>query len=88
MRSLKSDHGIVFSHGDFAPRNIMVKDDRVVGLLDWEYAGWYPEYWDFVKSFNASDHRISWYNYVEHIFPQCYETEYINDRFLGSILRH
>lgn len=88
LRSLRTDHELVFTHGDFAPRNIIVKCGRVVGLLDWEYSGWYPEYWEFVKTFNASDHRVNWYNYVGLIFPKCYETEYINDRFLGSILRH
>ncbi|KAG4426858.1 hypothetical protein IFR04_000289 [Cadophora malorum] len=87
-RSLRTDHEIIFAHGDFAPRNIMVADGKITGILDWEYSGWYPEYWDFVKSFNAADHRIDWYNYVERIFPICYETEYINDRYLGSLLRH
>jgi aminoglycoside phosphotransferase (APT) family kinase protein len=88
LRSLRTDHEIVFTHADFTPRNIMVKDGRVVALLDWEYSGWYPEYWEFVKTFNAADHRVNWYNYVGLIFPKCYKTEYINDRFLGSILRH
>ena len=88
FRSLRTDHEIVFTHADFTPRNIIVKDGRVAALLDWEYSGWYPEYWEFVKTFKGADHRCSWYNYVEAIFPVCHETEYINDRFLGSILRH
>jgi aminoglycoside phosphotransferase (APT) family kinase protein len=88
LRSLRTDHELVFTHGDFAPRNIIVKDGQVAAVLDWENSGWYPEYWEFVKTFNAADHRVNWYNYVGLIFPKCYETEYINDRFLGSILRH
>lgn len=45
------------THGDLHPRNIMVfwEDDdkgsagaargiRVTAVLDWEFAGWYPEY--------------------------------------------
>jgi len=59
IRFLRTDHMVVLTHGDFAPRNIIVKRGRVVGLLDWEYAGWYPENWEFVKTFNSSDHRIS-----------------------------
>ncbi|RSM00610.1 hypothetical protein CEP52_009052 [Fusarium oligoseptatum] len=35
---------IVFTHGDIAARNILVCDGLIVALLDWEYAGWYPEY--------------------------------------------
>ncbi|KAH9217382.1 hypothetical protein DL95DRAFT_295397, partial [Leptodontidium sp. 2 PMI_412] len=85
---LRIDHEIVFTHADFTPRNMIVKDGRVVALLDWEYSGWYLEYWEFVKTFKGADHRCTWYNYVEAIFPVCHETEYINDRFLRSILRH
>jgi aminoglycoside phosphotransferase (APT) family kinase protein len=43
-RALRTDHQIVFSHSDFAPHNIIVKDGKVAGILDWEYSGWYPEY--------------------------------------------
>ncbi|CAK7210826.1 hypothetical protein SBRCBS47491_000909 [Sporothrix bragantina] len=44
-------HRIVLTHGDLAPRNIMVRDGVIVALVDWEDAGWYPEYWEFVKLF-------------------------------------
>lgn len=33
-------HRIVFTHGDFAPRNILVRGDMVVGLVDWEHSGY------------------------------------------------
>ncbi|OAP55023.1 hypothetical protein AYL99_10723 [Fonsecaea erecta] len=32
----------VLTHGDLALRNIMVKDDKIVAILDWESAGYYP----------------------------------------------
>jgi aminoglycoside phosphotransferase len=35
------DHRIVFTHGDFAPRNIMVQGDVVVGVIDWGIRGIY-----------------------------------------------
>lgn len=51
-------HDSVFTHADLNPRNILV--DRVVtagvarwritGIVDWETAGYYPEYWEFTKS--------------------------------------
>ena len=34
----------VLTHGDFAPRNIMVKDGKVTGIIDWEHSGFYPWY--------------------------------------------
>ncbi|KAL1878540.1 hypothetical protein VTK73DRAFT_7881 [Phialemonium thermophilum] len=52
-------HQIVFTHADLNPRNILV--DRVArqdgqmgwqisGIVDWEMAGYFPEYWDYTKA--------------------------------------
>ncbi|EPE30021.1 Protein kinase-like (PK-like) [Glarea lozoyensis ATCC 20868] len=41
-RSLRTDHEIVFTHGDFAPRNIIVKDGKLAAIIDSEFSGWYP----------------------------------------------
>ncbi|PQE13547.1 kinase-like domain protein [Rutstroemia sp. NJR-2017a WRK4] len=87
-RALLTNHAIVFAHGDLAPRNMIVRDGKVVAVLDWENAGWYPEYWDFVKTFNALDQRCNWYDYVDRIFPVRYEQEFMNDRFVGTLIRH
>lgn len=35
----RCDHIIVLIHGDFHPRNILVKDDTVIAIVDWEFAG-------------------------------------------------
>ncbi|APA08872.1 hypothetical protein sscle_04g036420 [Sclerotinia sclerotiorum 1980 UF-70] len=87
--SLRTNHSIVFAHGELAPRNILVREGYVVAVLDWEYAGWYPEYWDFVKSFNALDARCgSWYDWVGKVFPVAWEQEFMNDRFVGTLVRH
>ncbi|ENH64821.1 hypothetical protein FOC1_g10005588 [Fusarium oxysporum f. sp. cubense race 1] len=52
-------HKIVFTHGDLNPRNIMLERTkssagaigwRLSGIIDWETAGYYPEYWDYTKS--------------------------------------
>ncbi|MGG6498963.1 UNVERIFIED_CONTAM: phosphotransferase, partial [Bacteroidetes bacterium 56_B9] len=43
-------HDIVLTHSDFHPRNIIVRDDKVVAILDWELAGFYPAYWEYVKA--------------------------------------
>ncbi|KAF5639454.1 phosphotransferase family [Fusarium tjaetaba] len=52
-------HKIVFTHGDLNPRNIMMerisnsagaRGWRLSGIIDWETAGYYPEYWDYTKS--------------------------------------
>ena len=47
------NYRIVFTHADFGPWQIIVCADdlgKIVGILDWETAGWYPEYWEFSKA--------------------------------------
>ena len=39
-------HQVCFTHADLAGRNVIVKDGRLAGIIDWETAGWYPEYWE------------------------------------------
>ncbi|KAI1437631.1 kinase-like domain-containing protein [Xylaria sp. CBS 124048] len=41
----------VFSHNDLSPRNILVDESlTITALLDWEYAGWYPDYWEYAMT--------------------------------------
>jgi aminoglycoside phosphotransferase len=71
LRSLYRDnHHIVFTHGDIAPRNIMVSDEgHITGIIDWEYAGWYPEYWEYAKAHFGGDWRTNWILWVDKYFP-------------------
>ncbi|KAI9745362.1 MAG: hypothetical protein M4579_007657, partial [Chaenotheca gracillima] len=50
-RRLRTDHRLTFIHADIAQHNIMIHGGRITALLDWEYAGWFPEYWEYVKFF-------------------------------------
>lgn len=36
-----------FTHADLCPRNIVVMNEHVAAIIDWGFAGWYPEYWEF-----------------------------------------
>jgi thiamine kinase-like enzyme len=40
---------ICFTHGDAHAGNIMVRGKKVVGLIDFELSGFYPEYWEYGK---------------------------------------
>jgi aminoglycoside phosphotransferase (APT) family kinase protein len=33
-----------FTHGDLAPRNVLVHNGRISAIIDWDCAGWRPEY--------------------------------------------
>ncbi|KAJ3740055.1 kinase-like domain-containing protein [Lentinula detonsa] len=43
------DYRITFTHSDLNPHNILVKDDHLAAIIDWEFAGWYPEYWEYTQ---------------------------------------
>lgn len=76
-RGLRTDHRVVLSHGDLAPRNILVRDGRILGLVDWEDGGWYPEYWEYVKFFQRPADK-DWKHYAEDIFPEPYHDELVH----------
>ena len=81
QQKMRRDHELVFSHGDLSLHNIIVKNGIIVALLDWEYAGWYPEYWEYVKFCAASCHEPEWHNFGPTIFPITYHDQLINDQF-------
>ncbi|KZV83123.1 kinase-like protein [Exidia glandulosa HHB12029] len=39
----------MFCHADLSWHNILIRDGRIVAILDWESAGWYPEYWEYTR---------------------------------------
>jgi aminoglycoside/choline kinase family phosphotransferase len=72
-------HPLVFTHNDFFPRNIMIDEPtgRVLAIIDWESAGWFPEHWEYCISHNWGTWRPQreWMQvYVPKIVP-VYEDE-------------
>jgi aminoglycoside phosphotransferase (APT) family kinase protein len=48
---LPDDGNVFFSHGDLTLGNIIISPEpnsptKIAAIIDWEQAGWYPEYWD------------------------------------------
>ncbi|EGX87893.1 protein kinase domain protein [Cordyceps militaris CM01] len=62
----------VFTHGDLAPRNIMVDDaGRITAVLDWEYAGWYPDYWEYMQMMKFCDPlEYEWQRWMTQTKPE------------------
>lgn len=62
----------VFTHADLHPQNILVREDVtgageeqqrryvVSAVVDWESAGWYPDYWEYAGSFVDFDWIDDW----------------------------
>lgn len=76
---LQTNHRVVFTHGHLIPKNIIVRDGRIVGLFDWGEAGWYPEYWEYVKFFQRMGSDVEdWWDYADDIFLESYPNELVN----------
>lgn len=68
-------HGIVFTHGDLRPANIIVKDGRVTAIIDWEMAGWYPDYWEFAKAFYLEMFANDWASHLLGVLTPYYQEQ-------------
>lgn len=86
--ALSEDHEILFTHPDIAPRKILVEGGRITAILDWEDAGWYPEYWEYTKALLQINSIRGWPAFLPHVFPPRYEKEYIGMSWLCLFLRH
>ncbi|KAK8089530.1 hypothetical protein PG997_004491 [Apiospora hydei] len=71
-------HNNVFTHADLNARNILVdtvaRPDgtwgwSVTGIIDWEFSGYYPEYWDYTKSlFEGFRYAQRWRDAIHDVF--------------------
>lgn len=83
-----SSPNTVFTHGDLRPDNITVEIvDRnrcvVTGLLDWEYSGFYPDYYEAVRCTNclSSCENNDWFLFLpDCISPKRYTHWWLLDR--------
>ncbi|KAF3070969.1 hypothetical protein GL218_00343 [Daldinia childiae] len=50
MAKMPSGLPFTFSHSDVHEGNIMINDGNFAGLVDWELAGFYPSWWEYVNS--------------------------------------
>lgn len=82
-------HEIVFTHGDLHAINIIARPgEGIVAVIDWELAGYYPEYLDFVKPFRPAMWKCGYYQEFHDFFPKKYEREYMIDQLLSTYTRH
>ncbi|MCJ1361186.1 hypothetical protein MMC16_000284 [Acarospora aff. strigata] len=58
-------HKVVFTHGDLLHHNILIHDGHVSAILDWEAAGWLPEYWEYTTAWRFMPPGHWWYTVVE-----------------------
>lgn len=76
-------HDIVFTHADLNMRNILVDDNmKISGIVDWECAGWYPEYWEYSKAHFTVRYSARWIaDVLDQIFPSYRDELEVEDMF-------
>lgn len=71
----RTGYKIVFTHSDLNMRNILVKNGRITGIVDWENAGWFPEYWEYTKCHFGVTLKTRWLKMIDSVFENKYITE-------------
>ncbi|CAO2649269.1 Nn.00g066540.m01.CDS01 [Neocucurbitaria sp. VM-36] len=76
------NHEPVFSHADFQRKNVMIRNSPTAKgnaaqwdtanpelvLIDWEYAGWYPAYWEYARAiFACGRWNDDWNDWIDQI---------------------
>lgn len=70
-RVLCGDGSPVFTHNDFQRKNIMVQPDGTPIIIDWEFASWYPKYWEYSSAtFAHGGWNDDWHDYVRMILDE------------------
>ncbi|RXG42229.1 hypothetical protein VDGE_30283 [Verticillium dahliae] len=77
----------VFSHGDLSSLNILARDDTIVGIVDWETAGWMPPYWEYTSAWNVNPQNQFWQDEVDRFlepFPEALAMDAIRRKYNGD----
>ena len=69
-----------FTHANIAPTNILVNNGRIAAIVDWETAGWYPEYWEY--AYWAVSNEFSpprWMEFRDEILEPYPDEDWVNN---------
>ncbi|KAI9700032.1 MAG: hypothetical protein M1836_002566 [Candelina mexicana] len=78
---------LVFTHGDLSSQNILVRGDKIVGIIDWETAGWFPAYWEYTTACQVNPQNSFWRDEIDRFLePQQKELamENIRQKYFGD----
>lgn len=69
---LPDSHHIIFTHADFSWENVLVDPitGEVTGFLDWEMAGFWPEWWEYRKALYGGRSQPWWFNILGQIMQE------------------
>jgi aminoglycoside phosphotransferase len=84
----QNTHKVCFTHGDLSSSNVLVRDGKVVGIIDFEMSGWLPEYWEYTTAMNVNVYDEFWKSQVERfleVYPRELEIEELRRRTFGDL---
>ncbi|KFX93321.1 hypothetical protein V490_04905 [Pseudogymnoascus sp. VKM F-3557] len=85
LRTLEKP-GVKFTHGDLKHHNILIDEGgHITGFLDWEAAGWYPEFWEYTTAMRYLPSGFWWYEFLLEVGADGYREESECERALTNL---
>ncbi|EPE31771.1 Protein kinase-like (PK-like) [Glarea lozoyensis ATCC 20868] len=85
VHSRSDSYTTKFTHADMSPENIIVRDGKITAIIDWEFSGWFPEYWEYTKMhFRWRPYRKDFYQEMDKVLTS-YPQELACDK---ALLKH
>ncbi|KAK2797660.1 hypothetical protein FQN51_008354 [Onygenales sp. PD_10] len=81
----KPDYRVFFTHSDLHQTNIFVEAGRLSGVIDWEHAGFKPEYWEYTRSLLAYWGRGEHKFILDQAFEEDYSEELEAQKYLWKV---
>ncbi|CEF85788.1 hypothetical protein FGSG_13516 [Fusarium graminearum PH-1] len=80
--SHRSGHEIVLTHADINMRNILHHNGRIYGIIDWENADWFPDYWEYTKGLYVTKVNRRWLSMMDRVFATFgdFKDDYVTER--------
>ncbi|KAF7183564.1 hypothetical protein CNMCM7691_003843 [Aspergillus felis] len=83
----QSSWPLKFTHGDLSSLNILACGDKIVGIIDWETAGWYPSYWEYTTACYVNPQNYFWRDEIDKFLdpmPKELAMEETRRRYFGD----
>ncbi|KAI9668293.1 MAG: hypothetical protein M1821_001113 [Bathelium mastoideum] len=77
-----------FTHGDLSSLNVLVDGDIITGIIDWETAGWYPYYWEYITAHQVNASNFFWKDQIDNFLEPMTEElamDQTRNRYFGDI---
>ena len=65
---LPTEAQVYLTHGDL-PHNILVDGSGITAIVDWETAGYYPDFWEYCRMHDPGLMTPAWARILARVFP-------------------